>query len=249
MKKALTLVLTAAFVLLLATSALATEKQWASFEVDSGIVDPHMGYMTDWSSFYHSVLNPGPGQIYGSLLELLIAETNLTMADLGGLTAAQVRDAAHDLGFAYYVTEVDGLTDQIWAVQVSADPGYSGELNQSFEAAYGPYGGYIEDPDADIPGNVDGYSGDDFWFFQLDDDGVRDVVVGDDYVGNYFNIDQFARTSQGTTRRYISVSSPWSHAYLYEDMEVVGMSEIEESFVMDNLEPGAEAVPDWWDLF
>jgi len=32
-------------------------------------------------------------------------------------------------------------------------------------------------------------------------------------------------------------------------MEVVGMAEITESFEMDNLAPGAEAVPDWWALF
>ncbi len=139
-----------------------------------------------------------------------------------------------------------GLTDQIWAVQVEADPGFSGGLSQDFEAAYGPYEdahGYLGD-------------GDDAWYF-VDDEGDRTldpleavgVAKGDDYVGNYFNIDQFARTSQGTTQRYIDISSPWSGAYLHEDMTVVGTTEIDESFAMDNLEPGEEAVPDWWDLF
>jgi len=146
---------------------------------------------------------------------------------------------------------VNPLTDQIWAVQVSADPGFSGGLTQDFEAAYGPWRSH--------------HSGlndaDDSWWF-VDDDGevfapngaywaggFDDVKVGDDYVGNYFNIDQMARTSQGTTKRYISISSPWSHAYLMEDMEVVGMTEITESFSMDNIAPGAEAVPNWWALF
>jgi len=32
-------------------------------------------------------------------------------------------------------------------------------------------------------------------------------------------------------------------------MTVVGMVEVEESFAMNNLAPGEEAVPDWWDLF
>jgi len=173
-------------------------------------------------------------------------------AEILAMTPAQLRAAfaeedAHPGRYSTF--ELDSLTDQIWAVQVEADAGYSGAISQDFEAAYGPYGGYLEDPDAAIPGNVDGRSGDDFWYFQLDDDGVRDVVTGDDYVGNYFNIDQFARTSQGTTRRHIDVSSPISHAYLYEDMEVVGTTEIEESFAMDNIEPGEEATPDWWDLF
>jgi hypothetical protein len=33
----------------------------------------------------------------------------------------------------------DAVSKQIWAVQVSADPGFSGNLHQQFEAAYGPY--------------------------------------------------------------------------------------------------------------
>jgi hypothetical protein len=33
----------------------------------------------------------------------------------------------------------DALTGQIWAVQVAADPGFSGNLSQKGEAAYGPY--------------------------------------------------------------------------------------------------------------
>ncbi len=148
---------------------------------------------------------------------------------------------------------VDPISDQIWAAQVEADPGYSGQLDQDFEAAYGPWAdahGYIgdsEEPD------------DAFWFVDdegeqvsLQDEGLADiegVAKGDDYVGNYFNMDQFARTSQGTTKRYIDISSPWSGAYVSEDMTVTGEAEIDESFAMDNLEPGEEAVPDWWDLF
>jgi len=147
---------------------------------------------------------------------------------------------------------VDELTDQIWAVQVEADPGFSGALTQDFEAAYGPWADSHHFPfywgDPDEPDNA--------WWF-VDDDGeqvgafgdIDGVEVGKDYVGNYFNIDQMARTSQGTTKRYISISSPWSHAYLMEDMEVVGMAEISESFVMGNLSPGEDTIPDWWDLF
>ena len=129
---------------------------------------------------------------------------------------------------------VNPLTSQIWAVQVSADPGFSGNLHQDFEAAYGFWAGAD-----DYLGN-----GDNAWSF---DNG--DVVRGPDYVGNYFNIDQFARTSMGTVQRFIDISSPWSGAYLYEDMSIVGTSEIEEAFSMENIAPGADIIGDWWDIF
>ncbi len=176
--------------------------------------------------------------------EMLAQILNATNAELRDLLIATPEGLTR-----YETTKYEALTNQIWAVQVSPEPGFSGSLRQDFEAAYGPFGGLIDDPDADVPGNVDGRSGDDFWYFQPDRNGVVGVTTGDDYVGNYFNIDQFARTSQGTVRRYIDISSPWSHAYLYEDMEVVGMAEIEESFAMNNITPGEEATPDWWDLF
>ena len=134
----------------------------------------------------------------------------------------------------------EALTNQIWAVQVAADPGYSGNLHQDFVAAYGPYSGLDNDNfDADGNWNVD-----DKWGW----DG-SDAVVGTDYVGNYFNIDQSARTSQGTLQRFIDVSSPWNHGYLMEDMSVVGQSEIDEAFTMDNLPAGEDTEVDWWVLF
>ncbi len=153
---------------------------------------------------------------------------------------------------------VDPISDQIWAVQVSADPGFSGALNQNFEAAYGPWADAHSFPyywgDADEP---------DVGWWYVDDDGeqisplqalltgatIDGVETGKDYVGNYFNMEQFARTSQGTVRRYINISSPWSHAYAYEDATITGASEIEDSFAMGNLAPGEDVVPDWWDLF
>ena len=140
----------------------------------------------------------------------------------------------------------DALTDQIWAVQVSADPGFSGNLHQDFEAAYGPYWGFGLAPFD----HEDAWTGNtDTWRWETDESGVLGVGVGADYVGNYFNIDQHARTSMGEVKRYIDVSSPWSHAYLMEDMSVVGKSDIQESFDMTNLAPGADVPGLWWDLF
>ncbi len=44
--------------------------------------------------------------------------------------------------------------------------------------------------------------------------------------------EQQAGTSQGTVKRYADISSPWSGAYLYENMRVVGSAEINETFTM-----------------
>lgn len=136
------------------------------------------------------------------------------------------------------------VSKQIWAVQVSADPGFSGSLHQDFEAAYGPYsaGGQLRTGNDDWDGVAD-----DAWGWASAD--FSDIVTGDNYAGNYFNIDQLTRTPMGTVQRFIDISSPWSHGYLYEDMSVVGASEIEEAFSMDNIAPGSDLISQWWDLF
>jgi len=209
-----------------------------------------MGYLAGWGSFYHSVLNPGPGQIYESLANLLVAETRLTFADLAGLTATQVRDLALAEGFAYYFTGLEGLTEQIWAVQVQSDPGFSGNLEQQWEAAYGAYEGLKLDGPATTFGDPEGTETHDNVFgFLLDEDDYLVVELGSDYVGNYFNIEQYARTSQSHVYRYIDISSPWSYAYVYEYAEVTGKAEIQEAFSLDNLGPGADVATDWWDIF
>ena len=140
--------------------------------------------------------------------------------------------------------QFDAVSDQIWAVQVQADPGYSINVHQDGVAAYGRFDGtdfFNEDDDT-----LDDVS-DDSWGWE--DEGFDSVVLGDDYVGDYFTMDQHARTSMGTLKRYISISSPWSHAYLMEDMSVVGKSDVKEAFAMVNLPAGADVPGDWWNLF
>ncbi len=63
-------------------------------------------------------------------------------------------------------------------------------------------------------------------------------------------INQSASTSGGTVKRYIDISSPFSGAYLFEDMSVVGKATITESFTMDNMSPGSKAGSgfDDWDI-
>ncbi len=133
-------------------------------------------------------------------------------------------------------------TRQIWGVQIEADPGESAKLEQDFEAAHGPYDG---DVDKD---SVDDLDKDSFGIIE-DDDGKEKIVKGEDYVGSYFHIEQLAYTTGGVLKRYIDMSSPWSHGYLHEDMSVIGSATVEESFSMDNLAPGTSGTVTWHDLF
>jgi len=132
-----------------------------------------------------------------------------------------------------------GLTEQIWAVEISTNPGHSGSYHADLFAAYGPgpYDKYgyeqgltdvVYDPDKS------------WWFDSSKEDGIE---KGRYYVGNYFNIDQYAYTSDGAMKRYIDISSPFSNAYLFEDMEFIGMVEVQESFNMENISYGREGAP------
>lgn len=136
----------------------------------------------------------------------------------------------------------EAVSDQIWAVQVEAEPGESGSLSQNFEAAHGPYDERVEAGTTDEV-RKDAYG------IKTGQDGYLEVVKGEEYVGDYFNIEQSASTTGGTLKRYIDISSQWSHGYLYEDMVVEGKAEIVETFSMDNLQPGQAALPEWHDLF
>lgn len=167
-----------------------------------------------------------------------------------GNTLDDVLEALED---TYGLTATPVNERQIWAVQVAADPGFSGNVHQGFEAAYGPfYGGPglaqgldgLFGPDDDMPAGLER-----FWAWQLDEDDNLGVLYGDAYVGDYFSISQMSRTSKGVHKRYIDISSPWSHGYLYEDMSVTGLSEVTESFTLGNLASGIGVAGLWWDLF
>ena len=138
---------------------------------------------------------------------------------------------------------INPLTSQIWAVQVAANPGYSGQIDMTFEAANS--NNWVTGKS-----DMDAYNG--FWFagdVYEDWPGYTEQKKGPWFPGSYFNIEQFSRTSQGTHRRYIDISSPWSHGYLNEEMTVTGMSEVWEAFSMENLTAGDEVGALWWDLF
>lgn len=160
----------------------------------------------------------------------------------GGVLADGVW-SGYDVAEVVDFLEFEAVSNQIWAVQVQADPGYSGNVHQSGVAAYGRFDGtdYFNDDDGTTD-DVDSAS----WGWEDDDWGV---VVGADYVGDYFTMNQHARTSMGTLKRYIDISSPWSHGYLMEDMSVTGKSDITEAFAMHNLPAGIDVPGLWWDLF
>lgn len=116
----------------------------------------------------------------------------------------------------------DALTEQYWAVQVQANPGSAGNLQQNGEAAYGPYGNLYD----------------------------KDVRRGGKYfVGDFFNISQHSRVNDGTIKRYIDISSPVSHGYLHEDMSVIGKASIREAFRLTNYSAGSGVSGKWYNLF
>jgi hypothetical protein len=67
------------------------------------------------------------------------------------------------------------------------------------------------------------------------------LFVGGTCSANGFVLNQDMANSQGIVNRYIDFSSPFSGAYLYENLTVVGRSEITDSFTMHNLPPGVDA--------
>ena len=151
---------------------------------------------------------------------------------------------------------VSGLTSQLWATALSTIPGHTGSYYADFVAAYGPgpyevmYGmedqyGNIYFPDKDFIWEYDPAVA----YFDRDHK-TRGYKRGKYYVGNYFNIEQYAYTSNGSLKRFISMSSPFEDTILVEDLEVIGMAAVREAFSMHNLKGGPKAITlTWYELF
>ncbi len=161
--------------------------------------------------------------------------------------------------------EVKPLTKQIWAISLSTAPGHEGNYHVDFIAAYGPGPHDIRAKEFEILsplgiGTVTvrpfldeqvswSYVDRDYlwWYEGSSKSGIR---RGDSYVGNYFQIDQYARTTSGEMERLISISEPFSNLFFEEESFVEGSAEVREAFSMDVLEPGPRAVRfDWWAIF
>jgi len=144
--------------------------------------------------------------------------------------------------------EVSPKTEQVWANQIRTEQGHEGTYHADFIAAYGP-GPLDYEDDEDFLWRFDeAKKGYELWWF--DDTKEFGVDYGDRYVGNYFDIDQYAYTSSGEMRRLISISEPFENRFLEEAFLVTGTVEVEEAFNVEVLPPGPDAVPlDWYELF
>jgi len=152
--------------------------------------------------------------------------------------------------------KVNPVTTQIWAAALTTNQGHEGSLHSDFKAAYGP------GPYEDIYGAIDQwgetfyYDSEYLWTYKEGiphydrDHRRRGYKRGDYYVGNYFTIEQYAYTSEGSLRRYISMSSPFENTVLIEEHEVIGRAAVREAFELKNLIGGPKAVTlAWYELF
>jgi hypothetical protein len=162
----------------------------------------------------------------------------------------------------YHPLVVDGtikvarMTNQIWATSVMTNPDHTGSYHADFIAAYGPgpyekmYGiedkyGNIYFPDEEFIWTYDPI----VTYFNRDHRNYG-YERGDYYVGNYFNIEQYAATTQGELRRYISISEPFENTLLKEELTVIGRASVREALKMHNLKGGPKAVTlAWYELF
>lgn len=142
---------------------------------------------------------------------------------------------------------IEPISAQLWATSVTAAPGHSGSLHTGFDAAYGPYAGALYD----FRTGTSYYrpAGPDEWQFQTPEGEETYAAWGSAYAGNYFSVQQYAKTTYGITRRLIDIRSPFSHAYVSERSLVVGGAEVSEAFSMRNLVPETGAAADWWSNF
>ncbi len=201
---------------------------------------PNLRYIDDWSG----------------ILELYRLTGDERLEELLSLSFDGENERLYYKDFEYLVNEGDIIspyhpliqerflnvrprTSQIWSVRTDTEPGHSGIYEADFIAAYGP--GPLDNEEI---------HGKDYmwWFDHREEDGVG---RGDRYVGNYFEIDQYILNVSGDTRRFISMSSPFSMAILEDDFTLEGgYTEIKEDFFMDNLEAGPDAITlAWHELF
>jgi hypothetical protein len=143
---------------------------------------------------------------------------------------------------------VNRLTKQLWSTQLLTNPGHSGSYHADLYAAYGP--GPYEDRNGVLHAKgVRIYYDEDYqWWFDADEEDGIDR--GDYYVGNFFEINQYAATTGGGMRRLISMSNPFENLLFIEELEVTGSAAVREAFSMKILEAGPEAITlAWYELF
>ncbi len=218
-----------------------TVDRWKTEKVAAGVVEAPALYFFGLSGgdrFWHLEKDFRAGALYASLGDLLVTVVDgLNREALSGLSEAELKKVACDNKVIYYVTDISALSEQVWAVSLETEPGGQGQLNQKIEAAYGRYS------DVAVSGDENGderHEAFDAWW---------SAESGRGYVGDYFTLEQFASTSGGLTRRFISVSSIWSLGLIHEDVTVDGRAVVKDQFMMKSLEPRQAWVSDWLELF
>lgn len=201
---------------------------------------------TDWTTFPDAIRN----LIVTTTIELcarpMSAAAHAYDSDGFDIREGDIIHTYHPLVVGGYL-EVNELTWQQWGMEIETNRGHSGSYHADFIAAYGP-GPYEEDGILGDYGELILYEEDHMWWFDFDEEDGIDR--GRRYVGNYFEIEQLARTTEGYMKRFIDISSPFSNTYISERLIVTGYSEIKEAFLLDNLEPGPDAIRlTWWELF
>jgi len=210
-----------------------------SLEDEGDLYAPQLKYIDNWNRIY----------------DLYQLTGDKRLKELLSLSFDRENEKLYYREFEYLVNEGDiispynpliqeGLlvarpkTDQVWSVKMETEPGHTSIYEADFIAAYGP--GPLDREEI--------YGKDYMWWF--DDLEKGGIGRGDRYVGNYFEIDQYILNPSGETRRYISMSSPFSMTFLEEEMNVEGFTEVKEDFELDNLEAGPDAITlAWYELF
>jgi hypothetical protein len=235
-------------------------EQWKTEQVGAGVVEaPALYYfgLSGGERFWHLAEDFRAGVLYASLCDLLVvAVDGLSREALSGLSEAELIIVAYENNVTYYVTDFSALSEQVWAVGLETEPGGQGQLGQKIEAAYGSY--MSPTAGGSGAGSEQSEFNDGWWFVNrqgLPLSGLLragdDVIVksGRKFVGDYFTLKQFASTTGGLSKRYISISSPWSLGFVHEDARVAGKSVIRDTFMMINIEPGRVNSFDWLELF
>jgi hypothetical protein len=186
-------------------------------------------------------------QVYGEWVPGALFDTRLQVGDIINVYDPLVVDGTIQVG---------ALTRQLWATAVSTNPGHSGSYHSDFIAAYGP------GPYERMYGYVDQfgfrhfYDEEFMWEYDPNVDYFNrnhklfGYKRGKYYVGNYFSIEQFASTTEGSMKRFISISNPFENAFLEEEMSVIGSASVREALKLNNLTRGTRGITlAWYELF
>lgn len=162
----------------------------------------------------------------------------------------------------YHPLVVDGtisvspVSAQVWSTALTTNPGFAGGMHQEFFAAYGPGPYEAKFGELDKFGRRFFYDPEYMWEYRAGvhhlerDHKTKGYKRGEYYVGDYFNIEQYAYTTGGSLRRFISMSNPFENTYVETELAVEGSAAVRDAFTQHNLKGGPKAITlAWYELF